>query len=314
MFAYESSAVFNSLKISRETIPGNMTSFQYLGALDELISKALAPILESSTFAHAFVASLFGWQEQNFRRKLAFGNRREALSKALEFLVAPQEERVEAFRKIMLERGVRVELVKAFLASTETAHKAAHFDISIREEGEDQPHFEERCRFLLQSARDSVECPNLIQVRRQAEYWLEQAMGFREMILQKYYRLCLVTAQRDYSQHFSCSVPLDDVIGTYLLATMRAIDKCDIRRGVLTSHIQNWFLTARESVGKSRSSNSVALSDTMPLEGPEFSTPPHEDKLLESEAASIMVATAALVDPTGAARTFLKLSEPERQL
>lgn len=316
-FAYESSAVFDSLKATEETIPGNMTSFQYLGVLDELLARSFSPIVADSNFPLAFVSPLCGWQEKNFRRKLSFGHRRDALAKALEFLVCPQSERVAAFKKIMFERGVRVEMVKAFLAHTEVAYKASAFDPDLRESDESQEDFEARCRYIVQQAQETLECPDLIRVRRQAEYWLTQATSFRERILQKYYRLCLSTAQREYVNHFRCSVPLDDVIGTYLMATMRAIDKCDIRQGVLTSHITTWFLTARDNVGKSKASNSVSLNEAVPLDGPEFFTASHEDGLVESEMRlerlQVISAVAALVDTTGAARTFLRINEPDIQ-
>ena len=66
------------------------------------------------------------------------------------------------------------------------------------------------------------------------------------MILKKYIRLAIMTAQRDYVQYFDHRVSLNDMCGEYILATARAIDKCDYEKGPLTTHIGNWFFTARK--------------------------------------------------------------------
>jgi hypothetical protein len=87
----------------------------------------------------------------------------------------------------------------------------------------------------------------LHSVYTQVKYWYKQAVVFKEKILEKYTRLCLNTAQRDYVD-LQGKVKLDDIIQIYLLTALKAIDRCDTEKGVLTTHIQNWLLSAKNVV------------------------------------------------------------------
>jgi hypothetical protein len=289
-----------------------MTSFQYLSVYDEFLYKAVAPIVEETNFAQAFVANLLGWQEKNFRRKISFRPRREATLRGLEFIVSSPQGRLRKFRRIYLERGVLAELVTAFLTATERANEAATLSTSFRLKDEDLQSFQARCRYVVEETNRNLGSVNALRIRRDSVYWLNQAIKFRELILQKYYRLCLTTAQRDYVSHFKHTVPLNDIINSYVLAATRAIDKCDFRQGVLTSHISNWFLTARENVGRSRGSTSVQLNEAVSFDDIEdTSGSSQEEGLLAQEQLRILSEVARLVDPTGAARTYLRLQEYE---
>ncbi len=311
-FSYQSSFVFEMMKKSQEEIPVNMTSFQYLSIYDEFLYKAVAPIVEETNFARVFVANLLGWQEKNFRRKISFKPRREATLRGLEFIVASPQDQLRKFRRIYLERGVLAELVTAFITATEEASRASSLSVEMRQEGEDLLMFQARCRYVLESTNRDLCSVNAIRIRRDSMYWLNQAIHFRELILQKYYRLCLTTAQRDYVNHFKHTVPLNDIINSYVLAATRAIDKCDFRQGVLTSHITNWFLTARENVGRSRGSSSVLLNEAVSFDEIEDTAGSgQEEGLLAHEQLRILSEVAKLVDPSGAARTYLRLQEYE---
>jgi len=306
---YESSQVFDRMKTIRERIPGNMTSFQYLSVYYELLSRAVRPIVEGSTFADSFVASMVGWQEFNFRRKISFSNRRSAIRSSLEFLVAHPDRKWKKFKAIRLERGVLAEMVEAFLLSSREAQAAASGSLE-RLVGESVHSYEARCRMVHQDFCHSINCDMLVRIRREAEFWLKQAIEFREKVLEKYYRLCIQTAQRDYASHFHMSVPLDDIINSYVMAAARAIDKCDYTQGVLTSHIKNWFLTARENVGRSRGSGSVQLSEALSIDELDEDEESSQTGELSERVKEIRI-IAKLVDPLGAARVFLRIKEPD---
>lgn len=291
-----------------------MTSYQYLSVYDELLRKAVEPIVRESNFARSFVANLMGWQEKHFRRKISFLSKAKAQQRILEFLLSHPDRRVHAFHSIHLERGVITSLINGFLLATEDAAIAANLEPSLKREGEDWNQFYARCRMVTATVEEALGCSSILRVRREAEYWMATAMDFREKIMQKYYRLCITTAQRDYVGFFNHSIPLDDIINSYLMATARAIDKCDYRQGVLTSHITKWFLTAREQVGKSRGSTSLQLSEMLPLEDIDsVSVSSQESSLLQQEETRVLREVAALVDPTGMGRTFLRIPDHEPQ-
>lgn len=291
-----------------------MTSYQYLSVYDELLYRAIDPIVRESEFAKSFVPILLGWQEKNFRRKIAFNSRAALLHRGLEFLSSHPKNRITTFRRMRLERGVLCEMVSAFMLATEEGAMASRMSPTLRKPDEPDDQFQARCRLLVEQTNLTLGCPNFIRLRREAAHWLYAALSFRERILQKYYRLCITTAQRDYVNYFDHSVPLDDVINSYIMGATRAIDKCDFRQGVLTSHITTYFLTARENVGKSRGSTSVPLNEAIPIDDLELlGVSGQEASLVKQEEINTLLETASLVDPTGAGRTFLRLQDHEIQ-
>jgi len=306
-YKYESSVVFRDLKNIRERISGNLTTYQYLISYDDMLDNAVYPVIRDCRFFDTFILRLVGWQEKNFRRKVSFLDRKSFPHLAMNFLVSKgTEARMKAFRSMSLDRGIRVEALNTYYSLLGSYEKACDLD------GYDI----ESALHLKKQTEDSFACtaPSLLSSVRESRYWLSVASEFKQKLLEKYVRLCLTTAQRDYTNYFDCSVKLDDLIQTYLIAASRAIDKCDYKQGVLTSHVQNWLFTARDSMAKMRDRNTdshelINLDDV-----DTHSSQNHEEISIQLESVNVISELARLMDPVGAARCYLQLSEPKDQL
>lgn len=311
---YTHSRVFASLKDVREKIQENLTTSQYLQILDDLLDRSIYPIIGSTNFMDSAVARLIGWQERNFRRKISFLDRTVAIPKAVTFLLQnDRTEKIAAFQAIKLERGVRVSLVKTFHSSLQEYELACNAElVNPKTKAVDLSY----CLGVKNSLEQHFGADRtMIAALNESRFWLGKALDFKQLIMEKFIRLTLNTAQKDYKLFFNLRVNLDDIIQTYMLAASRAIDKCDSAQGALTSHIQNWFLTARSRVQERLQSNEISKSiDTIDFQSEEFkaleyTTSNIEQDIVNSERLDVISRLARLADPVGAARLYLGIEE-----
>lgn len=330
-----SSTAFASLKDVKEQIKVNLTTAQYLRILDVLLYKSMEEIVCNTRFFDAYLVRLMGWQEKNHRRKISFLDRKHVPGLILTFLFAPDSDRLRTFKNIKLDRGLRVELVKSFLEDNQEYLNICDLNVSSL----DAPTISSLFRRKIELEQRYPQIPELYACCISARTWLNSALEFRERIQQKYIRLTLLAARRDFDRLFSSrAIALDDMVQVYLLACLRAIEKCDSDAGTLTTHIQNWFFTARENIyrGQERalsidnrpvSSSPISSSDDVSelAEGAEeqssgamsldemdedsFTQDSIESYRVNEDAVNGILQAARLADPLGAARVFLGLPE-----
>lgn len=237
--SYRHSESFATLKSLKEQIQTNLTSYQYLSVLDDLLFRAIQPLIETTRFVEVFMAQMLGWQTINPKRKTC-GVGRHAFSASLTlFLLSDSpKQKLKILRKMRLDRSMLFEILRRWFElasefqslSEQPPSKAALLRLS---------ELEARC--LVKADH------NLTTTYRTSNYWFQHSLKFKAQILEKYTRLCLMTAKRDYEE-LQHQVPLNDIIQVYLLTAGKAIDKCDSERGVLTTHIQNWLMSAKNVV------------------------------------------------------------------
>lgn len=257
--SYKHSESFAKLKSLKEQISNNLTSYQYLSVLDDLLFRAIHPLIESTRFVEVFMSQMLGWQTLNPKRKTC-GVGRHAFSASITlFLLSDSpKQKLKILRKMRLDRSMLFEILRRWF---ELAEEFANLS-------EAEPTEES----LLKLADLEAKCLikqgySLTAVYRTCNYWFQNSLSFKEQILEKYTRLCLMTAKRDY-EDLAHQVPLDDILQIYLLTAGKAIDKCDSERGVLTTHIQNWLLSAKNVVvstylqGDGQESKRVNISTT----------------------------------------------------
>lgn len=310
-----SSKVFSDLKDIREKIQGNLTTAQYLRTYDTLLYTAMKGIVEHTNFFDTYLIRLLGWQEVNHRRKVSFLKRNELPRLVLDFLMQETpEDRFLAIKRLKLDRGLRVEIVRAFISSLEEYLACC----SLSSDRDLASALEYKHKTEAEYNYD-----NLYELCTSAALWLDRALEFKSMIQEKYIRLCLVSAQRDHATFFSGSIDLDDVIHTYFISCSRAIDKCDGDAGTLTTHIQNWFFTARESVwGQKNKTKQVSMDAFLQrhestdygegldeLDEDSMVVQSREHELEHDYEARQMSALAKIADPHGAARLLLGIPE-----
>lgn len=256
---YRHSEVFAALKATNERIKTNLTTGQYLKTLDEYLLNAVTPIIEATGYFDVFLPKMLAWQTENFRRKLSMKNI-DLPSAIMYFLLQSlPEDKLTLWKGLCLDRAVVFYALQNFLDALEEYELACNCEGPVPNFYKDSPlayylHVTRHHESSLSARRP------LLPVIQQVRYWLNEAMEFKRRILEKYTRLCLTTAQKDYVAYFNCQVPLDDIVQSYIIAASRAIDKCDASQGVLTSHIQNWLLTARNHLSKSMTAEHQEVS------------------------------------------------------
>lgn len=309
---YQHSKVFASLKNITEGLKENLTTSQYLQAYDDYIENAISPIIVSTRLFDSFLARLIGWQEKNFRRKVSFLDRKIVPSLTIHFLIqTSSEKRLEAYRNLSLDRGIRLEFLKLFYDKLDLYLKACNCKLALK--GEKKPNLA-YCTMVKQRIEQELKAKlPLISVYEESKFWYQHAIAFKQLILEKYVRMCLNEAQKDYVNYFDCKILLDDVIQVYLLAASRAIDKCDSKQGALTSHIKNWLLTGRSRVSEQiEKRTSVSHFENIDFDSDEYRASQllSEIDISSTEDNSRVIRyLAKLSDPLGVARAYLSIEE-----
>jgi hypothetical protein len=322
--AYRSSRTFQELKDLRESLTSNLTTSQYLKTYDEFLERAMTPILTKCRFFDTFLGRLISWQARSHRRKISFLGREDFPRLAVNFLLqSSDEDRIAAYRNLQLDRGIRMEFLRIFQESFTDYRKAC--DLTLPAPTGSKSSQLAWCLKVRHSVETGLRTKQpMLTILRESEYWMSVSLEFKQMIMEKYVRLALNAAQRDYVNFFRCSVDLDDIVQTYLLYTSRAIDRCDYRQGALTSHIQHYFLAARAAVLKQKERHASelnlnihdpALEDELPSE---FKSPASqfESARDSEEELRVLSKLTKIVDPVGAARAYLEIPEalPKREL
>jgi hypothetical protein len=334
---YETSRVFGILKAKKDSLEGNLTTSQYLETLDRYLNSALQAILKNTRYLESMVASLIGWQEENYRRRVSLLTKREFLPRALTWLLMSKAEKMRDLHELKLDRGVALLICHAFLS--ECSEYSRISKKSILDENTDLKVIHDTKARLL------VPGGNLNHALATVRYQSELAADYRGAILSKYFRLSIMAAQRDYVSYFNCRISLDDMCSEYIMASARAIDKCDYEKGPLTTHVQSWFYTARSHCKKRYDTglNQQQLSDdvststsaddshgsyadtggggSVSQDGDDQATATRrngsysgtsvglDDAMVSSENSNTIRFLAKIADPTGIARRRLGIEE-----
>lgn len=236
---YRHSQTFAKLKGIQESISGNLTSHQYLSVLDHFLYRSIQPLIQGTRFVDVFLAQVLAWQTQNPKRKTSGAGRHSfAANATLFFLTDDHKARLKIIRNMRLDRAIIFETIRRWLAIVE------HYEELSTQVA--SPDLISRLHELSEvaSIRPSF---SLHATYTQVKFFYEQAASFKDKILQKYTRMVLNTAKRDYVQ-LGHKIDIDDIIQVYMMTAAKAIDKCDTDRGVLTTHIQNWLMSAKNVV------------------------------------------------------------------
>lgn len=299
MSQYQHSQAFATLKRTKEAIGSNATTPQYLLTLDNLLLNAVRSLLLTTDAVETMVANLLGWQEQHRRRKVSFLDPSKFRQLAVVWLCTPSKpEKLATFSRLCLDRGTLFDLCSRFLDDTVRY-------VSVCD-GRTELSYTEALAYKHQIEAQYRSNSALLPCCRDARLWYVRALAFRDAILQKFTRLCITTAQTEYTTVFGCRVPLDDLVQTYLLAATRAIDKCDPNQGVLTSHIQYWLLTARNAMDRVAPREEEPTSDVLDAEADQQAIS-IEDHAVSADSVNQLLAVARLLDEEGYGRAFLGL-------
>lgn len=293
---YQHSETFASLKTIKEGIKDNLTSYQWLTTLDFFIESAIDPIATAyPDYLDNYYAKVVAWQ--TIKPSVKFSRNAKATLPALLFnsLTTENAEKREFQKAMMLNRGVLFGIINYYLHLVDRYMKL-HDPTTRIAKGRRQ---------LLLSLAEKETTPYLYSATLQCRYWANRAFAFKELIVQKYVRLALVSAKRTYELvHYEQK--LDDIVQTYLLYLSKAIDRCDSRQGVLTTFIQTWFYSARSEVQKAVHEDQHSSYEEM-IENGVFADASQPD--CKYEAIQHVSAIAKALDPEGTLRFSIGVPE-----
>jgi hypothetical protein len=289
---YKHSETFARLKRITETIPNNLTSIEYLRTLDYLLENALYPIIISTGFLDIFLSKILAWQSTNPKRKTTSENKRDLPSYVVLYLIsATPEQKMKIYRKIGFDRGITMEIIRRWLELM-TKYETL---IGVLEPTLEQVQMINKLLVAVGANEDGYPYGAYLQAR----FWVERANYFKSLILEKYTRMVLNTAQSDYVR-FKHKIDLEDIMQVYFMAASKAIDKCDPNKGVLTTHIQHWLLSAKNVVVKNYLDSHIEQQISKPMpESQELVEKFISDRDVPAEASALMESTEDKMERTG---------------
>lgn len=294
---YQHSHAFAALKNINEQIDSNLTSYQWLSTLDYFIESALDPIVTAHPhYLDNYFAKVVAWQTN--RPSVKFSRNDKSTLPALLFnsLTTENQEKRKFQKAMMFNRGVLFGAINSYLETVKPFLDLHDPSAKIKKK---------RRIFLIEIYRQRVS-PHLYSGSLQAAYWATKAFKFKELIVQKYVRLALMSAKRTYEQ-VGYKIKLDDIVQTYLVYLSKAIDRCDSRQGVLTTFIQTWFYSARAEIQKAVADDSNSSSYEEMIENGVFADVTLPD--CKYEALQHVSAVAKDIDTEGTHRHALGIPE-----
>lgn len=287
--SYQHSETFANLKNIKEKMVGQLTTYQYLHTLDYFIESAIDPIATAyPDFLDNYFSKVVAWQTT--KPSVKFSRNAKDILPALLFnsLTTDGAQKREFQKAMLFNRGVLFGLINSYL-QTVNSFMLLH-DPATRLTGN-------RRRLLIALAEEKTS-EHLYSATLQVKYWASKAYKFKELIVEKYVRLALMSAKRTYTE-VNYQQNLNDIIQTYLVYLSKAIDRCDSRQGVLTTFIQTWFYSARSEIQKGLANEQHVSYEEM-LENGVFADATQPD--CKYEALQHISATAKVLDPEGVLR------------
>lgn len=234
MAVYTHSETFASLKNIKEEVQGQLTTAQWLQTLDYFIESAIDPIVTvNPDLADNYYAKVIAWQSHKPSIKFSRNDKNILPIMLFNSVTTEGKEKREHQKSMLLNRGLLFGLISVF---QKTVNKKMY------EPGGKKNRIK---KWMYINSHH----PNTYAAYNQCRYYASKAYWFKELIMQKYTRLALMSAKKTYKV-VNYIQKLDDIVQTYLIFLSRAIDRCDSRQGVLTTFIQTWFYSARTEIQK----------------------------------------------------------------
>ena len=311
-YSYGYSEAFNQLKQTVEKLDSNYSTRDYVGALDLLLFNAVKSVVFTSTFSDTFIASTCAWYSSNAKRRISRLQKAEFFGLVGQMLATNDPQvKFEKIQKMQLERTILFFMVDLWLQSLNGYNQC----ISVFAQTRDKDKRTRIEQYELKIGKRKNPAISVYSAIREAKFWLTNYLSLKEMILEKYSRLIITTAQKDYKA-MGHRVNLSDLVQNYMITASRALDKCDFKQGTLTSYLQLWMKSARcksirvDSIDSGPSGDSSIicerLDDADRSDNTELSS---EDTSHSDDQVHNVRALVKLVDPLGIFRLMTGISE-----
>ncbi len=242
----------------QEKIKDNLSSAQIAGTLDELLMRAMAPLIDHTMFIEWFFADVLPYAVYNSRRKLSNVPTQKFHDMMLSVIVAvPKTEKLATLRKMRMERTIYFMALKAF-HDLATAYLSA-MEQGLTAEGDERVACVKKMRDIETQVGYTSKV-SFYSVIKQTLFWQDQAVDFRNMIIEKFVRLAYGEAAKAYAAT-NMTIDKGDLFRDLILAISRAIDKYDSQRGTLTQYVRWWIL---DGVTNHRNPHQYGTAYTIP--------------------------------------------------
>lgn len=296
---YEHNLLMAELKKVDETIKENYSSSQLMEVWDKLLYNALEPIVMFTNVVQNILADVLHFLMDNHKRKISAIPRDEVLTLIFLFFAEPPHKKLGILKAMRLERNLLKLIIETFLTATQNYSK-----LLLNAQNNNSARLRKKISTIENAISLSKDADLFCKINT-VNFWFSEAMKFKSMILEKYYRMLVTDAQNLYALNLD-KLSLDDVIQNYFVFASKALDKYDSNEGTLTSYIKTWLHHAKKiSLQVSEQAQFEQLSDTMiddALDATEFNL----DSLAEQKKVQQL---AKIVDPTGLGRISLGISE-----
>lgn len=259
----------------KERLTENLSSFQIAATLDDLILKALTPILETGILEKCLVEVL-PFTMSNKRRKFSAMDREDFIDKLFTLIVTTNNSnKIAIIKELRLERTIYFTTFKLFFNATEQldANFQAYTSSPLYSREESIAY--ENLLNMASSLNMSIN--QMISRRQEALYWYNLAIQFKQMVTEKFVRLAYVEASKAITST-NLNISKSDLFRDLIMSISKAIDKYDSAEGPLTNYIKWWFMDAKNNA---QGSHEYGIAYKIPIA--------QRRKLLESGAINMTV-------------------------
>lgn len=237
-----SSIVIEKLKTVDERLSKNYSTEQLLSTLDELLLRAISAVINSTNFLDQKLITVATWYSTNQRRKITPMKKGQFIAAAMAYILSDSKTKTRIYKKMSLERNLTLDLITQWQV---LAKECVQLEVKMLcSPSED---IESRINYLRWQLRTSD--PNrLYSDYHTVKYYTDLAYNFREQIAEKYMRKVATEAvmyHKDQREKNGSRMNLNDIGQNFMLAVYKAIDKCDVHKGTLTSYVDVWIKNAK---------------------------------------------------------------------
>lgn len=206
---------------------------QIVETLNELICSCAEILFNNSTRFKAHIASLLAVFQTDHRKHLSNASLRDTQVAVFQAMVTNE---FKPLKEIYMDRSFLFSAVVSMLVEVEQAAEIERKQLRKFSNKRDIELAKAKARLGM------IVSPLLIMTSVNA--WLNLYLDFRNESINRYIRLAHnhATAAKESSD---ITVDIRELTMNYILAINRAVDKCDLTKGTLTSYVQQWFLNAK---------------------------------------------------------------------
>lgn len=239
----------------QERLTENLPSVQIANTLDDLLMRAMQPLLFATDYFERTLVEMLPFVASNARRRFVYLEQQDFVDVLFSLIASTnKDEKFAVISKLKMERTVYFDCLRSFerLGQQYTTLLQRYMTTPKKDTAE---------RWRAWSALTAIEknvglLPghSFLGVYRQVFFWHQQATLFKGMVAEKFIRLAFVDSGKAVSET-ALHIDRKDIFHNFMLSTARAIDKYDASRGALTSYIRMWFMDAKTAKGNSHEYN-----------------------------------------------------------